>query len=40
MKDTERQEIALFIYSVLAPLISQTYDETKSLASFFLSASN
>jgi hypothetical protein len=33
MKDKERQEIALFRYSVLAPLISQTYDASKSLAS-------
>ena len=39
MKDDKRQNIALFRYSVLAPLISQTFDETKSLASFFLSAS-
>jgi hypothetical protein len=39
MEDKQRQEIALFRYSVLAPLISQTYDDSKSLASFFLSAS-
>lgn len=39
MKDEERQEIALFRYRVLAPLISGTYDDDLSLASFFLSAS-
>ena len=39
MKDDERQEIALFRYGVLAPLISETFDETKTLSSFFLSAS-
>lgn len=39
MSDEERQKIALFRYGVIAPLISGTYDEHKSLKEFFSHAS-
>ncbi len=39
MKEEERQKIALFRYGIIAPLISETYDEQKSLKEFFLHAS-
>ena len=39
MNDDERQEIALFRYRVLSPLISGTKDESLSLSSFFSNAS-
>ncbi len=39
MKEEERQKIALFRYGIIAPLISETYDEQKSLKEFYLHAS-
>lgn len=38
MKDEKRQKTALFRYGIIAPLISGTYDEHKSLQSFFCDA--
>jgi len=38
MNDETRQKIALFRYSILAPLISGTYDSTKSKKAFFRDA--
>lgn len=35
MNDKTRKEIALFRYGILAPLISGTYDEDKSIKEFF-----
>lgn len=39
MKEEERQKIALFRYGIIAPLISETHDEQKSLKEFFSHAS-
>lgn len=39
MTDEARQQIALFRYGIIAPLISETYDESKSLKEFFSRAS-
>ena len=36
MKDEKRQKTALFRYGIIAPLISGTYEEKKSLQSFFV----
>ncbi len=38
MNDEARQNIALFRYSILAPLISGNYDDTKSTKAFFRDA--
>lgn len=38
MNDKTRKEIALFRYGILAPLISGTYDEDKSIKKFFRDA--
>jgi transposase InsO family protein len=39
MNNEERKEIALFRYGILAPLISGTYEEYKSIKEFFFNAS-
>ena len=38
MNNKTRKEIALFRYGILAPLISGTYDEDKSIKEFFRDA--
>ena len=38
MDEKTRKEIALFRYGILAPLISGTYDENKSIKQFFRDA--
>ena len=38
MDEKTRKEIALFRYGILAPLISGTYDENKSVKQFFRDA--
>lgn len=38
MNDEMRQKIALFRYGILAPLISGTYDENKTIKEFFFNA--
>ena len=38
MNDETRQEIALFRYGIIAPAISGTYEEDKSLKEFFRDA--
>ncbi len=40
MKDETRQQIALFRYAILAPLISGTYDDVNSRKGFFRDAAN
>jgi len=40
MNEEERKKIALFRYSILAPLISGTYDESQSIKVFFRDAAS